>query len=74
MSSYSEETRVIECKCGATNHVVIAYSGDYRANERESEDCYSCGTSIVSERCWCIHTGATLEDAILKLRTLQNRA
>lgn len=74
MSGYTEEKRVVECKCGATNHVVIAYAGDYRANERESEGCYSCGDIIVREKCWCIHTGPTPEDAIMQLRKLQNRA
>lgn len=73
--SYSEETRQANCaSCGKLNHVVIAYAGDYRANEREEASCFNCETIVDRERCLAIFTGETPEAALLLLRRMQNRA
>jgi hypothetical protein len=54
--------------------VVIAYSGDYRANERESVECCECGGWLASDKCLVMYSGQTKEEALLKLRKVQNRA
>jgi hypothetical protein len=73
--SYHEETRTEICpSCGVTNHVIIAYSGDYRANEREPVECFSCDKHLLTEKCFALYAGPTPEDAVLHLRRMQNRA
>jgi hypothetical protein len=73
--SYFEETHVVTCgSCGKVNHVVVAYAGDSRANERETEDCWNCGAQVYSEKCFAIYGGETPEAAILSLRKMQGRA
>jgi hypothetical protein len=73
--AYKELTHETACtNCGVKNHVIVAYSGDYRANEREAVDCYKCGDELETEKCWAIYSAATAEEALLKLRKTQNRA
>jgi hypothetical protein len=73
--AYNELNHETVCaKCGATNHVIVAYAGDYRANERETVDCYKCGEELETEKCWAIYSAATPDEALLKLRKTQNRA
>jgi hypothetical protein len=73
--AYNELTHETVCsKCAVNNHVIVAYSGDYRANEREAVDCYECGEELETEKCWAIYSAATAEKAMLKLRKMQNRA
>lgn len=73
--SYSEETRQKACpSCGRLNHIIVAYAGDYRANEREAVDCFDCGAAVDEEKCFAIFAGETDEAALLQLRRLQNRA
>jgi len=75
MSGYSESFETHACgKCGTVNVVVIACAGDYRANERESVECCKCGGWLASDKCWAMYSGTTKEEAVLKLRKLQNRA
>lgn len=72
---YSEETCVTTCsRCGKTNHIVIAYAGDHRANENESAECYSCGAIVDSEECFAIFAAETVAGAMQLLRRMQNRA
>lgn len=73
--AYSEDIHEAACpKCGTVNHVVVAYAGDYRANERESVACFDCGAHLETEKCWAIYSGPTPEAALVPLRKLQNRA
>jgi hypothetical protein len=73
--SYSEEARQATCpSCGKVNHVIIAYAGDYRANERENAECFNCDAIVDREKCLAIFTGETAEAALLHLRQMQNRA
>ena len=73
--SYSEEKRQETCpSCGALNHVIVAYAGDYRANEREEASCFNCGETVDREKCFAILTGETEEAALMSLRRMQNRA
>lgn len=73
--SYSEETRQVNCpSCGKLNHVIVAYAGDYRANEREEATCFNCEATVDREKCLAIFTGETPEAALLPLRRMQNRA
>ena len=73
--AYGEDTHETTCGgCGTVNHVVVAYSGDYRANERESVDCFECGEQLETEKCWAIYSGPTPEAVLLPLRKMQNRA
>lgn len=75
MSGYSEVLETHTCSnCGTVNHVVIAYSGDDRANERESVECCKCGSHLHSEKCWTLFSGETQDAALLRLRKLQKRA
>jgi len=72
--SYKEETRTKDCpSCGATNHLIVAYAGDYSANERERANCYRCGQVVDSEDCFVIYASDTEENAIASLRQVQNR-
>lgn len=72
---YSEETRIATCGgCGKTNHIVIAYAGDHRANEKETAECHSCGAVVTREECFAIFAAETAAGAIQLLRRLQNRA
>ena len=49
--SYSEQTRQANCaSCGKLNHVVIAYAGDYRANEHEEAACFNCEAIVDREK------------------------
>ena len=74
MVSYSEERREACCKgCGATNHVIVAYAGDYRANERETARCYECGVEVDADRCFAIFAAASAAEAEALLRSMQNR-
>ncbi|MCB2074964.1 MAG: hypothetical protein H6917_04920 [Novosphingobium sp.] len=73
--SYSEEERQKVCEsCGKLNHIIIAYAGDYRANERESTTCFDCGAVVDREKCLAIFSGETPEAAKLPLRKMQNKA
>lgn len=73
--AYYEDTHETICgACGATNHVVVAYAGDYRANERETVACYQCDVQLEGDECWAIYSAATAAGALLKLRRTQNRA
>lgn len=73
--SYSEETRQANCpSCGKLNYVIIAYAGDYRANEREETACFNCEAIVDREECLAIFAGETPEAALLMLRRMQNRA
>lgn len=73
--SYHEEKRQVTCpKCGTLNHIIIAYAGDSRGNEREDADCYSCNAVIDREKCFAIYTADTEAEALLQLRKMQNRA
>ena len=75
MSSYSEAAHETVCPaCNTNNHVLVAYAGDYRANEREPVDCYRCGATLESEKCWAIFSAGTAEEAVVQLRRTQNRA
>lgn len=60
--------------CGTQNCIIIAYSGDYRANERETVECFSCDGHLLSEKCFVMYSGATNEDAIKQLRRMQGRS
>lgn len=73
--AYSEDTHEKACdECGAVNHIVVAYAGDYRANEREDVACYDCGAHLESEKCFAMYSGPTAEAAVLAIRRMQNRA
>ncbi len=70
--SYSEERRETTCgACGAVSHVIIAYSGDSRANERETTSCYKCGEQVDGEKCFAIFAAASAAEG--RLRTMQSR-
>lgn len=60
--SYSESTDQIECpNCGTSNAILTTYSGFGPANrERETAECYNCGTTIASERCLGIYSGVSI--------------
>ncbi len=73
--AYHEELQVHTCgNCRAVNHVLVAYSGDSRANERETADCFSCRNEIAAEKCWAIFAAASAEEAVAQLRRVQNRS
>jgi RNA polymerase subunit RPABC4/transcription elongation factor Spt4 len=73
--SYTEETRQTICpSCGKLNHIVVAYAGDYRANEREEAACFNCRAIVDREKCLAIFTGETADAALRSLRQMQNRA
>jgi hypothetical protein len=73
--SYSEEKRQKACpSCGKLNHIIVAYAGDYRANESEDVTCFGCSAIVDREKCFAIFTGETEEAALLSLRRMQNRA
>jgi len=73
--SYSEETRQETCpSCGKLNHIIVAYAGDSRANEREEASCFNCGAIVDREKCFAIFTGETEAAALSSLRGMQNRA
>lgn len=68
---YSTERREVDCpSCGTKNYVVVFYAGDYRANERESTNCYECGAKVASEKCGWIHSAASFEEADLNAKQL----
>jgi hypothetical protein len=72
--AYYEESREAVCaKCGEQNHVIIAYSGDARANERETVSCFECNAALADEKCFAIYSGATADEALQQLRRMQNR-
>ena len=73
--SYSEEKQQKACpSCGTLNHIIVAYAGDYRANERENATCFDCDAIVDQEKCFAIFTGETEAVALLPLRRMQNRA
>lgn len=72
--SYSEGRREVTCgECSAHNHVIIAYTGDYRANERETARCYKCAAPVDNEKCLAIFTAETAAEAEAQLRAMQGR-
>jgi hypothetical protein len=72
--AYSEEARVQICqKCGSVNRVLVAYSGDGRANERETAACFNCGNELDHERCWVIVAAESTGEATQRLRKIQSR-
>lgn len=73
--SYTEESRQTICpSCGKLNHIIVAYAGDYRANEREEAACFNCQAIVDREKCLAMFTGETLDAALRSLRRMQNRA
>lgn len=73
--AYSEIAHQTTCEgCETVNHVLVAYAGDYRANEREAVKCFDCGAELETEKCWAIFSGPTAEAALAPLRKMQNRA
>jgi ribosomal protein S27AE len=72
--SYHEDPRTEVCgKCQAVNHLLVAYSGDGRANEQETAKCFNCGNKVFSEKCWSIISASSAEGALQQLRAIQNR-
>lgn len=73
--SYTEETRQTNCpSCGKLNYIIVAYAGDYRANERDEAACFNCEAIVDREKCLAIFTGETADAALRSLRRMQNRA
>jgi hypothetical protein len=70
--SYHEERQILTCgKCGAVNHMLMP---DSRANERETAASFSCGSEIAAEKCWVIFAAGSAEEAVGRLRRVQNRS
>jgi serine protease inhibitor ecotin len=72
--AYYEEKVVLPCpKCKANNHIIAAYAGDSRANEREPVFCYKCKELVTTIECWSVWSASTPEAAEKMLRLVQNR-
>ena len=72
--AYWEENRVMTCaKCGKVNYVLIACSGDSRANEWEEASCFNCKVGVCRAECWVIIAAASADKSGQQLRTIQGR-